>query len=124
VEAHTRDHEGLAHVVILHVGAAGAERRPSQKNQVGVAGDVVSRPASRELMTTDHVPRISFLAGAVKRARTREIVQGCQAGAAALRQAAEVAFAATTRADGKPNADRGWTVFQIPSAPGVLAAVG
>jgi len=59
---------GLAHELILHVGAAGGERRLSQKNQVGgVADDVVSRPASRELVTSDHVPRrLSSLAVAAR----------------------------------------------------------
>jgi len=37
---------GIAHELILHVGAAGGEWRLFQKNQVGVADDVVARPAT------------------------------------------------------------------------------
>ena len=40
------------------------------------------------------------------------------------RHAAEAASRRRPRADGEPNADRGWTVFEIPSTPGSLPAVG
>ena len=76
-------------------------------------------------MTNDHAPGgFSSLSVAVKRDRTREVVPDRQSGAATLRRATARSgggAAATARADGKTNADRGWTVFQIPSTPLVPA---
>jgi len=76
-------------------------------------------------VTNDHAPGgFSSLSVAVKRDRTREVVPDQQSGAATLRRATARSgggAAATARADGKTNADRGWTVFQIPSTPLVPA---
>ena len=64
--------------------AAPVETR--QKNRVSVE-DVVSPPASRELLVTTPPWRLPSLAvAAAERDRTMQIVPDCQAGAAALRR--------------------------------------
>jgi len=109
-------HLDLAHEVIFHVGAAGGERRLFQKNQVGVADDVVprSRPVCRELVTSEAVttrPRRHLsLAVAAKRNRTREVVQIGRTARRCFgepRHAAEAAPRRRPGADGEPTADRG-----------------
>ena len=57
-----------------------------------------------------------------RRAARRSPALGRRSGEA--RHAAEAASRRRPRADGEPNADRGWTVFEIPSTPGSLPAVG
>jgi len=81
-----------------------------------------------ELVTSDDVPpRLSSRAVAARRGRTQEFVQigrTARRRSGEPRHAAEAAPRRRPGADGEPIADRGWTVFQIPSAPWVLPSVG
>ena len=95
---------------------------PRRTRSASVADDVVSHPASRELVTSDHVPPEALVARGRGEARkdtgNRPRLAGRRGGA----PVSHVMQRRRCRGDDQGRtvetiADQGWTVFQIPSAP-------
>ena len=114
------DHARVRHWVARHHGgftsrllaAAGADARdPVRRHDVPCAG---GRLLPVESWTTVMTARSSPIPSA--RAALRRGMARSGGGVAATDTG--------RRTDGEPNAVRGWTVFQIPSAPWSLRAVG